>query len=209
MLDKENRAKLDAVSNALATMTMASAPSFVKIVESIEFEIEDDDDDDLVREIAAALEDGDIKKASDLIEDLEDSLDERSHGDDDGRRFDALGVEYVTAHVTWPLAPKFPAFVQVDTRWNGFAIPYFTREVGEQIAKYMNENATIDTVYGVTMRYDEAGNKFVSLTPIHDLSGDPQHASEYPARMFRDGNDRYAIGAFEWAWEEVEGSDDE
>ncbi|MGP8432888.1 hypothetical protein ACT2FY_38700 [Paraburkholderia fungorum] len=74
-------------------------------------------------------------------------------------------------------------------RWNGWLMPYFTREVAMCLIPLVD-----------SLRYDEARDVFVAL--------DPNEGDEiaYAAEVIRVGDDdvvTYSIGAGEWCWEEA------
>ncbi|MFM0276371.1 hypothetical protein PQQ59_37710 [Paraburkholderia aspalathi] len=74
-------------------------------------------------------------------------------------------------------------------RWNGWLMPYFTREVAIRLIPLVE-----------SLRYDEARDVFVAL--------DPNEGDEivYGAEVIRVGDDdvvTYSIGAGEWCWEEA------
>jgi hypothetical protein len=75
-------------------------------------------------------------------------------------------------------------------RWNGWLMPYFTREVAMRLIPLVH-----------SLRYDETRDVFVAL--------DPNEGDEiaYGAEEIRVGNDdvvTYSIGAGEWCWQEAD-----
>ena len=75
-------------------------------------------------------------------------------------------------------------------RWNGWLVPYFTREVAMRLIPLVD-----------SLRYDETRDVFVAL--------DPNEGDEiaYGAEEIRVGKDdvvTYSIGAGEWCWQEAD-----
>lgn len=75
--------------------------------------------------------------------------------------------------------------------WNGWATPYFTFEVAQEL-----------TVAMPNLRYDETKDAFV-----HQDSDYPEEGAEYPANLIQVGGEAvkaYPIGAYEWCWDTFE-----
>jgi hypothetical protein len=80
-------------------------------------------------------------------------------------------------------------------RWNGWAVPYFTKEVGQSIMDEMNTDEGNTAVYDeerdmfvVSNGYDDTTEEF----PGMDIAGDGEILRLYP------------IGASSWVWDEAE-----
>ncbi len=89
----------------------------------------------------------------------------------------------------------FPCFIDPSVNWNGYACPYFTKEVGLRIVDAMRQ-------HGGEHEYDEA---FDTFKFVGDFEPEIFDAVEV------EGKKLYAIGAFAWCWIIVppEVSDDE
>ncbi len=91
------------------------------------------------------------------------------------------------SRVTAPDLGFFPCTL-LPNRWNGFACPLFTREVGDEIMRELASGEDVVDAY-----YSSARDAFVILR-AHDTEPEIFEATE---------GGLYGIGAFCWAWTEV------
>ena len=86
--------------------------------------------------------------------------------------------------------PVWFSGLSFDERWNGWAIPYFTKEVALEIVAQMPDH----------LRYSEDIDAFV----YNDLeaTGD-ESCNEYFGADYIDGEKYYSIGGCSWCWDEV------
>lgn len=86
--------------------------------------------------------------------------------------------------VTLDDGQAFPAWSAGD-RWNGFAVPFFTRDVADRVAQ-------------------ATGLTFVDSSDAYVPEEDDYRGDDYRGAIFagfnRDGMHLYGIGAYEWAW---------
>ena len=77
-------------------------------------------------------------------------------------------------------------------QWNGWACPYFTFDVGQQIVQSLGKNQVAF--------YDEASNEFV-----FDVNGtnDPTDYDRFGSIEAEGIGKLYPIGTHAWIWEEV------
>lgn len=80
--------------------------------------------------------------------------------------------------------PAFPAYVVPDQNWNGWALPAFTREVAEEVVKWINT---------------DSGGLNAEWQKDAIVIRDPDRPDE-PEIVEPDDNNRYWIGAFSWTW---------
>jgi len=87
----------------------------------------------------------------------------------------------------------YPAEVDQDQRWNGFAIPRFTRDVAERIVREICSDGD-DTTY---TEWHWEGDVMV-------IGVDPEAYDEpSPDERFEpDSDGMYAIGAWSWCWDD-------
>lgn len=88
--------------------------------------------------------------------------------------------------------PLFPALIS-DHRWNGWAIPYFRRQVAEVVVAWINKHSRTSPE-SARAYWDR--DTVVYLIPAHASSG-----GYTPQRVDPDENGRYCIGGWEWTWE--------
>jgi hypothetical protein len=90
----------------------------------------------------------------------------------------------------------FSGYTKGDT-WNGWACPYFEKEVAEQIAEH----------HGEIHRYENAEEYWAEYDPDEDVFRFHDDQGEEP-RTFgpveTEKGKLYAIGAYCWTWVEVE-----
>ncbi len=82
----------------------------------------------------------------------------------------------------------YPAQSIAETRWNGFACPFFTRETVERIARDFTRDE-----FAPRVSFDS--DALVLTYP--EYSDEPERIEPSP-----DGT--YALGAFKWCWSVVE-----
>ena len=84
--------------------------------------------------------------------------------------------------------PIYDGYTDRD-HWNGWACPYFTREVAEQIAREVNDG-------DCTMCYDKANDAFVY-----------KEYGEEETNIFKgkdiQGKHLYPVGAYSWIWDDL------
>lgn len=80
----------------------------------------------------------------------------------------------------------FPGWHNPETNWNGFAVPYFSKEVSRDILNYHCEDR-----WG----YNETATMFWVENEGGDLVG------EYEVVQWIDERPVYSIGGFEWTWQ--------
>lgn len=85
----------------------------------------------------------------------------------------------------------FQGYTQ-DEEWNGFACPYFSFEQGRQLIEVWRER-------GWSARYDDSKDEFT-----FQMNNGKEEGSydSFPA-IEVEGKKLYAIGAFNWIWDEV------
>ena len=79
-----------------------------------------------------------------------------------------------------------------DQEWNGWACPLFSYEEAQRIAAVCNE-------HGGRASYDEQHDRFIFHLNESDLDEPEIYSSEQ-----LEGKKLYAIGAFNWIWEELD-----
>jgi hypothetical protein len=86
------------------------------------------------------------------------------------------------------------AYVKTGERWNGFALPYFTREAADRILEQTLEAPDF------IARYDEAKDAYVFFE-----GNDFEEADVFTGSDFALENGEvarlYSIGAYMWMWE--------
>lgn len=82
-------------------------------------------------------------------------------------------------------------FISEKNRWNGWAIPYFTKEVADKIAESMMERSN-DVV-----KYRKDLNGYLAV-----LEGSSD-LEQFSAETI-DGMELYSLGGGSWVWEELE-----
>lgn len=90
---------------------------------------------------------------------------------------------------------RYPGYTRGE-RWNGFACPYFTKEVGQQIAK----DGSTEDYYLI---FDEKKDRFV----YHDCDCDQLEYEVFEGEdIIVDGENIhvYPIGAFSWIWSDYD-----
>ena len=100
----------------------------------------------------------------------------------------------------------YPGYTDGDS-WNGWATPYFELEVARRIAEDYARTPELVRVPDVDpgdyrAEYDKAEDAFLFYEPIND-----DEVYYYAQSITVDGRDVnvYAIGTYEWTWEEVGG----
>lgn len=89
----------------------------------------------------------------------------------------------------------FPALLN-DDRWNGWAMPGFTKEVADVLVPLYNEAHAKEYPHCPPARYDAERDEYVFPSPESD---DPERDAErFPKRQ-----GRYWIGAACWVWSAV------
>lgn len=73
--------------------------------------------------------------------------------------------------------------------WNGWACPWFTREVAEQIAREVNDGYC-------TMCYDKANDAFV-------YKGYGEEGTNIFKGKDIQGKHLYPVGAYSWIWDDL------
>ena len=136
--------------------------------------------------------------------------------------FEARGGGYATGEAPYEMGIEFeetltesasfvldPAYFSVDTdnayfkgyhnpknRWNGWAMPYFTKDVAMEIAQRYSSDET-----GYSITYDEQKDVFV----MEDENYEDEYIEEIPKYTYGtpDGTkDLYPIGAGCWIWDD-------
>lgn len=85
---------------------------------------------------------------------------------------------------------QYPCFLDPAVDWNGWACPYFTREVAEQV---LNDTITPPGEYA----FSETGDFFL-IVDVFDKEDEIYHG------VATEHGTLYAIGAWAWCWELVE-----
>jgi hypothetical protein len=88
----------------------------------------------------------------------------------------------------------FSGYTKGDT-WNGWACPYFEKDVAEQIAKHHGEIHRYDDEEGYWAEYDAERDVFA----FHDTQY--EEPREFGAVEIDDKN-LYPVGAYCWTWVE-------
>ena len=88
----------------------------------------------------------------------------------------------------------FPGYTKGDT-WNGWACPYFEREVAKEIADHYGEMHRYDNEEEYWAEYDSEEDIFL----FYDTQGDEPRKFG-PAEV--EGRKLYPIGAYCWTWVE-------
>lgn len=90
---------------------------------------------------------------------------------------------------------KFFQAADIDPhqRWNGFAVPSFTREVTEQIVQWTNDAAGPDEP-----SFEWDGDTLIDVW----RDGDEEDRQEVGQTVLSDGTVLYDVGAFSWVWSE-------
>lgn len=95
----------------------------------------------------------------------------------------------------------FPGYHNPAEDWNGFSVPYFTREAAEGIAAYWARQADTHPDYGVqTASYDVARDCYVLHNGDEAIDCDAGMAVETVDGLLV----LYGVGTGYWAWSEVE-----
>lgn len=92
---------------------------------------------------------------------------------------------------------RMPALVRTDTRWNGFACPYFSREVAQSIITDCNTDATVNPS-GVRFAWD--GDTLVQTDQNYEDEAD--FTPERIDPVLIDGVMHWCIGGWSWVWKE-------
>ena len=93
-----------------------------------------------------------------------------------------------------------------DVSWNGWKVPYFTKDVADEIAKNLQEEF-------YELKYDSSKREYILIdkTCIENPSQDPKEYSEIYSMdtLIHEGNEVqvYAIGGFYFAWDLCNGKD--
>jgi hypothetical protein len=77
--------------------------------------------------------------------------------------------------------------------WNGWACPYFEREVAEKVAQYYEELHDGGAESGYEADYDPERDAFVFREPAYD---EPLVVESVEVG----GQNLYPIGAYQWTW---------
>lgn len=88
----------------------------------------------------------------------------------------------------------FSGYTKGNT-WNGWACPYFEKEVAEQVAEH----------YGELHRYDNEGEYWAEYDPQEDVFAFHDTQNDEPRKFGPveiDGKKLYPIGAYCWTWTE-------
>lgn len=97
----------------------------------------------------------------------------------------------------------FDALIRTDTRWNGWAIPYFDLPTALRINAMLGRGDDGGTIF-----LDSDGRTVIVVEAYNsDREGDPAGEEVYVERhepLVIDGTDRYCIGGYAWTWQEVE-----
>lgn len=88
----------------------------------------------------------------------------------------------------------FPGYTKGE-EWNGWACPYFEREVAERIAKRYVEMHEDGPDEGYEAKYDSERDAFVFYEPVYE---EPIVFNSVEI----DGKKLYAVGAYHWTWRE-------
>ncbi|MEX1046445.1 MAG: hypothetical protein WD757_03065 [Actinomycetota bacterium] len=73
----------------------------------------------------------------------------------------------------WTPGKSYLGYHEYAHRWNGWAIPYFTREVGDQIVRDQDELRSSSVVESVArVHFDEIRDAFVTTYPDHPGESD-------------------------------------
>lgn len=99
--------------------------------------------------------------------------------------------KYVPAVFTIDGGDPFVGVHCPENRWNGWAIPYFTKEEGMRFMTFYN---SLDS--SITFAYNEAQDAFTSI----DDSDPDNTVDTYPAQDI-DGVKRYSIGGCYFVWD--------
>lgn len=92
----------------------------------------------------------------------------------------------IPAHVTGSWTDKvYPCYLDPNTHWNGFACPYFTQAVAEEVLKDVVPNHYV-------WKQTEDGYE------VHDAEGG---TPEFFGAFHTNHGTLYAIGAWGWCWE--------
>lgn len=86
--------------------------------------------------------------------------------------------------------PTFPAYVLQGARWNGWALPYFTKDVAQQVMDWTNKLAGEDPEAWAAARWDDDNI-------VLSYADDPEYS-----RIEPNEHGRYGIGARAWCWSE-------
>lgn len=86
----------------------------------------------------------------------------------------------------------FPGYTNGDT-WNGWACPYFERDIAEQVAEYWMEIHEDNPDEGFESEYDPRRDAFLFHEPVHD---EPLIFESTEV----EGKRLYAVGAYHWTW---------
>lgn len=108
------------------------------------------------------------------------------------RVFDMITYPLTAATLCIDEGPVYPGYVDTGVTWNGWACPFFTREVAERIAEAA-------TAGDFTVAYNEERDAFVETT-----EGFEDEATDYPAQwvLTAEGWLRlYPVGAWAWVWD--------
>ncbi|WP_263788949.1 hypothetical protein [Salinibacter grassmerensis] len=90
----------------------------------------------------------------------------------------------------------FSGYTKGDT-WNGWACPYFEKDVAEQVAEH----------YSQEDQYDHEEEYWAEYIPEEDAFAFHNHEYEEPREFGAvafDGHKLYPIGAYCWTWVEVD-----
>lgn len=91
------------------------------------------------------------------------------------------------------------ALILERERWNGWVIPYFTKDAGLRVAEVVTD-MTRDADPSWRVEYDEAYDRFVCWE--FDAEGASQRET-FDAEVI-DGVTYYSVGGCSWCWEEVD-----
>lgn len=109
-----------------------------------------------------------------------------------------LNLQSVRVYAEWN-EKTYPAFADLATEWNGFVVPFFSKEVAQEIVNdqavlvaLAHDNEEIDT-----LAWDDTNTVLVATVGDHT-----EVVTVHP--ITTEHGDLYCIGGYNWTWEVIE-----
>lgn len=111
-----------------------------------------------------------------------------------------MAATLVRGEFAWDVKPSYPGYYDPTMRWNGFAVPGFTRAVADRVMRWNQRMYRKDSEAVERVRWSAKQDAYLIDNPVA-YPGEPPEVVEGVDRSTVDGPKHlYFIGGMAWTW---------